>query len=312
MIGLETQKEQLKAALKTGQHALLSGETGTGKTALAMYICQEMGREYNRVNLDGGITPDQLIGRHQTRDNGRGVMETYFQYGVLVETMRKGAVLILDEVNAALPDTLFCLYNALESGQLYVPETCENITAAKGFVALATMNPGHDYSGTRELSIALKNRFALCIEFATMSEAEIMKALAYHVPEADANHAANLANIINQAALLVAAQKISTRLSIRQGVATLRLIAAGMNFNEAVTATITGRLLADERKELNLTMVNYCDSRSVADVFSAYASVETLQAEKAEMQDRLEKLGALQSALEGLTGSLAKRKKAAV
>ncbi|CAO1619537.1 unnamed protein product [Parajaminaea phylloscopi] len=91
--------------------------------------------------------------------------------GPLVEAMRKGGHLLLDEISLADDSVLERLNSVLEPGRTLVlaeksgSSTKSNgsldsaqIQAAQGFQVVATMNPGGDY-GKKELSPALRNRF---------------------------------------------------------------------------------------------------------------------------------------------------------
>ncbi|GKY98789.1 hypothetical protein MPSEU_000835100 [Mayamaea pseudoterrestris] len=85
--------------------------------------------------------------------------------GPLVEAMKQGDFLLLDEISLAEDAVLERLNSVLEPSQSLVlaekgADVSENptITAVVGFHVFATMNPGGDF-GKRELSPALRNRF---------------------------------------------------------------------------------------------------------------------------------------------------------
>ncbi|CAO1630303.1 unnamed protein product [Sympodiomycopsis kandeliae] len=91
--------------------------------------------------------------------------------GPLVEAMRSGDHLLLDEISLADDSVLERLNSVLEPGRTLVlaersgssTQTDESLDAVQlkareGFQVVATMNPGGDY-GKKELSPALRNRF---------------------------------------------------------------------------------------------------------------------------------------------------------
>ncbi|KAI3625290.1 hypothetical protein CBS9595_000651 [Malassezia furfur] len=84
--------------------------------------------------------------------------------GPLVEAMRRGDHILLDEVSLADDSVLERLNSVLEKERTLVlaekPGQVDDvaIAAVPGFQILATMNPGGDY-GKKELSPALRNRF---------------------------------------------------------------------------------------------------------------------------------------------------------
>ncbi|KAJ4957407.1 hypothetical protein NE237_024518 [Protea cynaroides] len=86
-----------------------------------------------------------------------------WQDGPLVQAMKDGNMLLVDEISLADDSVLERLNSVLESGRkLSLAEkggsVLEEITADPNFFLLATMNPGGDY-GKKELSPALRNRF---------------------------------------------------------------------------------------------------------------------------------------------------------
>ena len=94
-------------------------------------------------------------------------LQSIFEWhdGPLVEAMRKGDVLLLDEISLADDSVLERLNSVLEPSRVIVlaekgGEDSESATikADESFKLVATMNPGGDY-GKKELSPALRNRF---------------------------------------------------------------------------------------------------------------------------------------------------------
>lgn len=87
-----------------------------------------------------------------------------WQDGPVVQAMREGHVILLDEANLADPAVLERLNSLLEPGRsLTLAEKGgsggEVVVAHDKFRLVATMNPGGDF-GKRELSPALANRFS--------------------------------------------------------------------------------------------------------------------------------------------------------
>ena len=82
--------------------------------------------------------------------------------GPLVEAMRQGEHMLLDEISLADDSVLERLNSVLEKERTLVlaekAGTDVIVSATDGFQVIATMNPGGDY-GKKELSPALRNRF---------------------------------------------------------------------------------------------------------------------------------------------------------
>src|SRR3989344_3616128 len=150
----------MSIAIRDNLPLLLMGESGTGKTSAIRYLANQTGNGLRRVNLNGGTTADELIGRLLINDKG-----TYWVDGVLTEAMRRGEWIVLDEINAALPEVLFVLQSVLDDdGYLVLAEKDDKEIVHKhpNFRLFATCNPP-EYAGTKEMNKALLSRFAICI-----------------------------------------------------------------------------------------------------------------------------------------------------
>ena len=85
-----------------------------------------------------------------------------FQEGVLVEAVRNGYWVILDELNLAPSEVLEALNRLLDDNrELLIVETQKVVKAHPNFRIFATQNPTEGYGGRKELSEAFKNRFIL-------------------------------------------------------------------------------------------------------------------------------------------------------
>jgi len=152
--------------------ALIIGETGTGKTTAVRTLAGMVNAPYRRVNLNGGTTADELVGRILLNKEG-----TYWADGVLTDAVRKGFWIVLDEINAAGADVLFALHSLLDDDRMLVlsENDGEIVRPHPAFRLFATMNPSGDYVGTREVSKALMSRFPLVLSANYPSEAEEVK-----------------------------------------------------------------------------------------------------------------------------------------
>ena len=150
----------LAIAIRDNLPVLMIGESGTGKTSAIRFLANQTGNGLRRVNLNGGTTADELVGRQMINDKG-----TYWVDGILTEAMRKGEWIVLDEINAALPEVLFVLQSVLDDdGYLVLNEKNDKEIVYKhtNFRLFATCNPP-EYAGTKEMNKALLSRFAVCI-----------------------------------------------------------------------------------------------------------------------------------------------------
>lgn len=155
----------------------ISGLSGCGKTTTVLQVCAENKIECIRVNITCETDEDDLLGGFRLM-NG----ETVFSYGPVVEAMRRGAVLILDEVDLA-SNKIMCLQPVLEGKGVFLKKIGEQINPAPGFNIIATANTkgqGSDngkFIGTSVLNEAFLDRFAITMDQAYPSKSVETKIL---------------------------------------------------------------------------------------------------------------------------------------
>ncbi|XP_050098366.1 midasin [Anopheles aquasalis] len=135
---------------------LLQGPTSAGKTSLIEYIAKRSGNVCLRINNHEHTDLQEYIGTYVADLTGK----LTFREGVLVEAMRNGHWIILDELNLAPSDILEALNRVLDDNrELFIPETQVVVKAHRNFMLFATQNPPGLYGGRKMLSRAFKNRF---------------------------------------------------------------------------------------------------------------------------------------------------------
>ncbi|XP_034555077.1 midasin [Notolabrus celidotus] len=147
----------LARVVSAGTHpVLIQGETSVGKTSLIRWLAAATGNQCVRINNHEHTDIQEYIGCYSSDDKGKLV----FQEGVLIDAMRKGYWIILDELNLAPTDVLEALNRLLDDNrELFVAETQEVIKAHPRFMLFATQNPPGLYGGRKVLSRAFRNRF---------------------------------------------------------------------------------------------------------------------------------------------------------
>lgn len=156
----------VKTILASGMFypAFVTGLSGNGKTMMIEQICAKLGREFVRVNVTGETDEDDLIGGFRLQDG-----KTVWQDGPVVVAMKRGAVLLLDEVDLGT-NKLMCLQPVLEGKPIYLKKINMVVTPAKGFNVLATANTKGQGSfdgkfvGTNVMNEAMLERFPVTIE----------------------------------------------------------------------------------------------------------------------------------------------------
>ncbi len=148
---------------------LLIGETGVGKTLAIRHLAHQTNNGLRRVNLNGMTTVDEFVGKLMINEAG-----TYWTNGVLVQAMEAGDWLLIDEINACLPEIGFCLHSLLDDDRMIVLTEYDGrvIRPHPRFRLFATMNPSEErkYGGTKPLNEALMDRFPVTIRMSYLPE----------------------------------------------------------------------------------------------------------------------------------------------
>ena len=157
IVGRERELELTLAAVAAGRDILLEGPPGTSKTTMLTAITQDWGIPLLFVEGNADLTPAKLVGHHNP---ARVLKEDYsadnFVAGPLVEAMREGGFLYIEEFNRAPEDTLNTLLTAMADRSIAVPRV-GRIAARPTFRVIASMNP-YDNVGTTRLSTSVHDR----------------------------------------------------------------------------------------------------------------------------------------------------------
>ena len=156
----------LKSILNSGLFfpVFITGLSGNGKTMMVEQVCAKLRRECYRVNVTVETDEDDLIGSNTLVDGN-----IVFREGPVLKAMRKGAVLLIDEIDLA-SNKIMCLQSILEGRGYLIKKTGEYVSPADGFTIIATANTkgkGSDdgrFIGTNVLNEAFLERFSITME----------------------------------------------------------------------------------------------------------------------------------------------------
>ena len=158
--------DTVETVIKSGLFApmYVTGLSGNGKTTMIQQACARLKRECFRVNITSATDEDDLLGGFRLI-NG----ETVWQDGPVVTAMRRGAVLLLDEIDLGT-HLMMCLQSVLEGKGIYLKKINEWVQPAAGFTIFATANTkgkGSDdgrFAGTNIMNEAMLDRFDWTLE----------------------------------------------------------------------------------------------------------------------------------------------------
>jgi MoxR-like ATPase len=158
IIGRDRELALALAVVGAGRHLLLEGPVGVGKTTVALAVCRHLERATVRVDGDDRYSENKLTGWFDPPlVLQSGYCDETFFAGPLLQAMRTGAVLFINELNRMPESVQNVLLPALDERLLILPRIGE-VRAADGFQVIATQNPV-EYVATGHLSEALRDRF---------------------------------------------------------------------------------------------------------------------------------------------------------
>ncbi|KAI1738338.1 hypothetical protein F4680DRAFT_450092 [Xylaria scruposa] len=148
---------------------LIQGPTSAGKTSMIEYLANYSGNKFVRINNHEHTDLQEYLGTYVSDASGK----LRFQEGLLVQALRQGHWIVLDELNLAPTDVLEALNRLLDDNrELLIPETQEVVRPHENFMLFATQNPAGLYGGRKALSRAFRNRF-LELHFDDIPEDEL-------------------------------------------------------------------------------------------------------------------------------------------
>jgi len=156
----------VKEVIKSGifYPMFITGLSGNGKTLMVSEVCSRLKREYVRANITVETDEDDLIGGFRLL-NG----ETVWHDGPVVTAMKRGALLLLDEIDLA-SNKIMCLQPILEGSSIYLKKIGKWVHPTPGFNVIATANTkgqGSDdgrFIGTNVMNESFLERFPVTIE----------------------------------------------------------------------------------------------------------------------------------------------------
>lgn len=177
IIGQQNVVDHALIAIFTGNHVLVEGVPGVGKTLLVRTLAKVLGGDFSRIQFTPDLMPADITGTSvfSLKDNDfklvKGPVFTSF--------------LLADEINRAPAKTQSALLQAMQERLVTIDNETHTLPAS--FTVFATQNPV-EYEGTYPLPEAQKDRFMFKVRVGYPSRDEEMnlanRMLGHESPEA--------------------------------------------------------------------------------------------------------------------------------
>lgn len=227
-----------------GQNIMFVGPSGAGKTQAAKSAAKVLGREF--FKFDMGATQDPksyLLGNmHYEKDKG-----TLFRESKFIEAIQTtNAIVFLDELSRAHPDAWNVLLPILDPIQksIILDEHPDKpvIKVADGVSFIATANIGSQFTATRVMDEALRQRFVY-VEMDPLKKSENMKLIKYYFSSATKSQLEIIGQIADFAEFTLKdyyteTPKLSVLFSTRQLIQAAGLVIDGFTLPEIVDTSI--------------------------------------------------------------------------
>ncbi|PWG16702.1 CbbQ/NirQ/NorQ/GpvN family protein [Salibaculum griseiflavum] len=219
-----------ETAHDNGLPLLLKGPTGCGKTRFVEHMAAKMDKPLYTVACHDDLSAADLIGRYLLKGG-----ETVWVDGPLTRAVREGGICYLDEVVEARKDVTVVLHPLTDTRRtLMIDRTGEELVAPRGFMLVASYNPGYQ-NVLKRLKPSTRQRF-LSISF-DFPEAETEIAVVASESRLEPGRVAplvRLAGHIRNLSGMDLEEGVSTRLLIYAAT----LMAGGMGVNQALEAAV--------------------------------------------------------------------------
>jgi MoxR-like ATPase len=166
IIGRSEVVQLIFIALLCEGHVLIEDVPGLGKTLLARATARSLDGSFKRIQCTPDLLPSDVVGLHFFNQK---TSEFEFRPGPVLAN-----VLLVDEINRAMPRTQSCLLESMQERQVTVD--WKTVPLPRPFILMATQNP-IELEGTFPLPEAQLDRFLLKLRLGYPSlpdEAEVL------------------------------------------------------------------------------------------------------------------------------------------
>jgi hypothetical protein len=141
---------------------LVKGGTGIGKSALAHQLGTDLELDVIDLRL-AARTEGDMLGMIDQRALEEDGITCFSPPGWLRRACTKPVILLLDELNRALPSVMNCVFQLIYDRQLSEGRDGLPYQLHPQTRVIVCINEGNEFTGTHEMDPALNRRFATCV-----------------------------------------------------------------------------------------------------------------------------------------------------
>ncbi|KMT04854.1 hypothetical protein BVRB_7g170240 isoform A [Beta vulgaris subsp. vulgaris] len=146
-------------AMQLSKPVLLEGSPGVGKTSLISAVGKFSGHKVVRINLSEQTDIMDLLGSDLPIESDEGLQFAWSD-GILLQALKEGSWVLLDEINLAQQSVLEGLNAILDHrAEVYIPELGQSFKCPSSFRVFACQNPSCQGGGRKGLPKSFLNRF---------------------------------------------------------------------------------------------------------------------------------------------------------
>nr|GEU87507.1 midasin isoform X1 [Tanacetum cinerariifolium] len=146
-------------AMQLKKPVLLEGSPGVGKTSLVLALGKFSGHSVVRINLSEQTDMMDLLGSDLPVESDEG-MQFAWSDGILLQALKNGSWVLLDELNLAPQSVLEGLNAILDHrAEVFIPELGHTFKCPSSFRVFACQNPTSQGGGRKGLPKSFLNRF---------------------------------------------------------------------------------------------------------------------------------------------------------
>ncbi|KAL8154412.1 hypothetical protein V2J09_012172 [Rumex salicifolius] len=146
-------------AMQLSKPVLLEGSPGVGKTSLIIALGNFSGHKVVRINLSEQTDLMDLLGSDLPIESDEGIQFAWSD-GILLQALKEGSWVLLDELNLAPQSVLEGLNAILDHrAEVFIPELGRTFKCPPSFRVFACQNPTYQGGGRKGLPKSFLNRF---------------------------------------------------------------------------------------------------------------------------------------------------------